>query len=202
MIALSSHKPLDESAEVAENQIKALRTWREAFRMTVLFGTYHESLSGLAGVVPSERPTIKRLCQYAAQQAEWTAIINADIICDPRTAKLENELNVWNASCGFSRRIPVGGTVPTDWGLDFFCAKPHVWQLAAKLIPEQFVIGKILWDTWMVSFMVNHFPRTCFDISPSKLFFHPEHGDRGDQSIQCDNPYLHRVRMTNNRIRI
>lgn len=193
MNAISSHRPFGESKEADYNQRMAFSTWISVFSHIVFFG---ETQPIPAQFIPCDgKPFIKDMATLASKLPGWTAIINADIQLEPQTVDLPLHLGKVDANCAYSFRIPIGKDKPEDMGLDFFLAKPFVWEQAARLIPKEFRIGCIQWDTWMVSFFVNQF--RCFDISPLKLVYHPTHGERNDQSVTVDqkNWYLNHVKM-------
>lgn len=80
-------------------------------------------------------------------------------------------------------------------GLDFFIAKQNIWRSVSSVIPPEFCIGKIQWDTWLVSYFVNQ--HRCVDFSPLKLVYHPTHGERNDQSVTVNKTdwYLNNVKL-------
>ncbi len=79
-----------------------------------------------------------------------------------------------------------------DLGLDFFAATPTVWKAAAEKIPAEFTLGRIAWDNWMLNFFMSEFGNYCFDITPSRVVFHPQHEDREDQNwdFPKKDPYI------------
>jgi hypothetical protein len=80
--------------------------------------------------------------------------------------------------------------------LDFFCGRADVWGKAAQEIPSEFKLGHQLWDTWMASFFANNWPNDSYDLTPSKLIFHPKHDSRGNQETvkPVGNRYLDNMR--------
>lgn len=172
----------------------AYMTWVSVFSHITYFGEPTEQFSA-DFIACDGKPFIKDMALHASKLPGWTAIINADIQLEPQTVDLPLHLGKVDANCAYSFRIPIGKDKPEDMGLDFFIAKPFVWEQTARLIPKEFQLGKIQWDTWMVSFFVNNF--RCFDISPLKLVYHPVHGERNDQSVTVDqkNWYLNHVKM-------
>lgn len=212
MVAISSLKPVKDGP-IFINQGNAAKSWFPLFDKIFYFSetdlgwtkkTYREEVwTNLAWVNWTERPTIKKMAELAQHQKEWSCLINADIIVSPRIKQAEDALNRLGANCAFSRRIPVDGFYSVDLGLDFFCAKPEVWRVVAQIIPEQFLIGKQQWDTWLMSFLAHNYPETFYDLSPSKLIYHPNHEDRGDQSIQIEpDKYLQDVRWAKKRLTV
>lgn len=143
------------------------------------------------------KPHIKQLCDFAAKQPGWSCIINADIIMGKNFPNVEYQLMLRDLKCAVSRRweIPETGILTdskvVDYGLDWFAATPEMWAAAAREIPSEFQLGKILWDTWMLGFFLNFSNGSCADLTPSRVIFHPKHGDRNDQNIIRPNSHYY-----------
>lgn len=196
MICISSYRPRDQSETIFQLQVTAKKTWDKVFQEIVYFGAPNEALETprTKFIECDSKPRIKDMAQVASRSFSWAAIINADIQVSERAKHLDRVLNMYKAACGFSFRIPVGGTEKKDLGLDVFFARGDIWVDVAQQIPDVFQMGKIQWDTWLASFFMTHWPVECYDLSPSKLFFHPEHGERGDQHLVISDPYLKNMR--------
>jgi hypothetical protein len=65
-----------------------------------------------------------------------------------------------------------------DNGLDFFCATPSVWKLAAMMVPKTYRLGHCLWDTFTLGFMCTHYYNWLWDFTECRIVFHPKHEDR------------------------
>lgn len=204
MIALSSYAPMARSPEVARNQIAAKRSWDRQFNRIIYFNDVEISLlspqTGFTG--HGTRPNILEMAAYAATFDEsWVAIINADIVVSGSIEQFEQRLDEEAVWCGISRRLqfdPATGLRNgklVDLGLDFFFARPSIWALVSSEIPEQFVIGKQLWDTWVLSFFLVHSGQKCVDATPCGLVWHPKHNSRGDFAMEPPpgDTYLDRV---------
>ena len=210
MIALSSYAPFDRSTETEHNQLAAKRSWEGAFSQIVYFNALEPRLvsakTSFTGHL--ERPRIREMAEFAAAQDGWVAIINADIVVARPMERLDSLLNRQRVWCGISRRLqfepngtPKKGRL-VDLGLDFFFARPSVWALVASEIPDQFIIGKQLWDTWVLSFFLIHAGEYCVDATAANMIWHPRHGARGDFSMEPPpgDTYLDRVRWPRRRL--
>lgn len=186
MVALSSFKPLEKCTdEIRQNQIKAFHSWVEAFDHIYYFGDPAEEVRSLKTTfIPSKgRPTIRSLVHLGSTLGVWGAIINADIVISPKIREVEWRLSQLQCECGLSRRYDQESQTVIDNGLDFFCATPKAWSAVAKVIPEEFRIGQILWDTWLLGYFSREFRHKCADLTRAKFVFHPKHGDREDQNL-------------------
>lgn len=198
MIAISSYRPFEDSPVIAAHQTDAKATWNAVFTKIIYFGAKHPALwSPETEFIPCEgKPRICSMAAVAACYPGWSCIINADIVVASKARLLEHQLIANRADCCFSFRIPIGGKFKVDYGIDFFTATQAVWNRVASVIPEKFTIGAILWDTWLCSWFMKNYPYSCFDVSPAKLFWHPIHGERNDQSMEITDPYLRNMRWT------
>lgn len=202
MIALSNHRDFSASPEVAENQLKAKATWNPIFSKIIYTSPCepqlcHENTYFLFLVNEKTCPKIKELCYLAGQiESAYVVILNADIQLSPKTAQLEYYLQRVKADCGISLRFTPGDTSRVqDLGLDFFVARPVAWARIADLFPEEYELGHILWDTSMLAHFTNLYPETCYDITRSRLVFHPLHKSRGDQTmtVPASDQFYHKV---------
>lgn len=177
MIAVSSRR-LEGPSEIIDAQIKALESWRGHFP-EIYFPQ----------VIEGEKPSISYLTDFCASLPDWSCLLNADIIIGPNWSRAERALRESGAVCAISRRyeIPKDGDLTkaevVDQGLDFFAATPTIWASAAAEVPEVFRLGKILWDTWMLGFFMHISRGKCADLTPARVVFHPQHGDRRDQNV-------------------
>lgn len=193
MIIASSCRPFGEcSPEIAANQIQAKRSWDEAGAKVVYLNEPEPSLSGVdTTFIPSRgKPQIKSMAILLGAQLDWGCIVNADIVLGESVRHVVETLTLCEAACAVSKRYTMSGgdtaratLVEADYGLDFFIAKPEVWRHVARVIPPEFKLGKIVWDTWMVCFMVKEYYWSCYDATPARAVFHPNHGDRKDQGL-------------------
>lgn len=188
MIALSSHRPHSRSVEFARNQKMAKRTWEGFFRKIIYIGEPEPELkSQKTTFMPGEDwPTIHSLATIAAAQPEVTAILNADILVNPKLRVVETRLQNGSAVCASSRRYHIDPHLPnfdraqlieSDRGRDIFVTTPKVWLRVALQIPKHLRIGHQQWDAWMTDFF-NTYKPGFIDFTLMKCIFHPYHTDR------------------------
>lgn len=201
---------MDRALEITRNQMDAKESWEKVFGSITYFS---EPLSELDGpkvtfVGGDNRPTIRDMAYEAARLPGWSAIVNADIVLMPKAIRLEQVLTNAKATCAISKRYefeppnPPGVGIIVDEGLDIFVAQARVWSKVAATIPEQFVIGKQLWDTWMMGFFAAHYRDTLVDFTYARVVWHPKHQNRGDFAIEVPEAeyYIRRVRWPRGRI--
>ena len=183
MLAISSFKPMDSSAEIARNQLRANQSWLAVFSGIVLFGDPEPRLHG--EFIPSEQfPKISLLVAAASLADEPAAILNCDIVVTSPLRWAAKKAFERGAGAITSRRYEftgedVDGGRLNDHGIDFFCAWPHVWRQVLKIIPDSFRLGVAEWDQWMLG-AFNHLLKKKFvDVTPARAVFHPKHGNRG-----------------------
>lgn len=197
MNAISSLRPFGDSPSIAANQLDALETWVKVFDRIILFGEPEEAFNpSITEFVPCEgKPTIKSMAEHASTLDGFTAILNSDIQLEIQFKGLTQKLYDINSDCAYSFRIPIGKHKPEDMGIDVFVANQRVWKSVTRIIPEYFHIGKIQWDTWLVSYFVNQ--HRCSDFTPLKAVYHPNHQERNDQSVKVDKNdwYLNNVKL-------
>lgn len=210
MIAISSFRPF-KFQEYAHQQVLAKKTWDHAFKWIFYYGDKEPHLGNAFFFPSAGKPTIRQMCKKAFEllsdgfmpMETWACLINADIAVRPGTLrKAEQMLTSAGAMCGLSKRyeMPADGNFANAQvdgnALDFFCARKEVWKIAAMECPEQFKLGHNLWDTWMASFFANNWPNDSYDLTPSRIFFHPKHESRGNQSVErpARDHYLDKMR--------
>lgn len=190
MIFVSSFRPYDGCPEeVWENQIAANRSWNRIAEKIFYFNDRDPRMaSDKTMFLPTQgRPAIKTMAAFCGQLAGWSAILNADIVIPQSFRRVEDVLLAGDKACAVSKRYnmvegdPSTGKV-TDNGLDFFAANAPVWKLAGETIADDYRLGRIIWDTWMVNFFMFKFGNFCYDITPSRVVFHPIHDGRQDQN--------------------
>lgn len=187
LVAVSSFRALDDSAEVAANQLRAKRSWDLVFDRIILFGDYDKRLaSPITYFIQCEDfPHISEMVWSASQQTVPVCILNADIVVAKNIKELVNKAWAKGALAITSQRLEFDPKTEdyfrarvVDFGCDFFCAKPEVWRQVHKTIPGAYRIGNGLWDSWMLNFLILTFPRRFLDITTLGPIFHPKHGDR------------------------
>lgn len=189
MIAISSHRQHSKSAEVARNQKLAWRTWQSYFSGVIYLGPEEPELKSqkTTFIASDDFPTIKTMAGIAANCPGVTAILNADILVNPKLNVVQHRLQNGTSVCGSSRRwhfdikdlpsLEKAHLIDTDRGRDIFVATQRIWQRAAKEIPDHLRIGHQQWDAWMTDFF-NTFKPGFVDFTQMKCIFHPYHGDR------------------------
>lgn len=163
------------------------------FDQIIYFGEPEPKLQSLkTHFIPCQsKPTIRAMAKTASDYGSWTCIVNADIVVTDKFGEVERRLKQLECECALSGRYDIGTGMVLDQGLDIFCALPKVWRNVSLRIPKTFTLGRILWDTWTLSYFVKNYGRKCADFTPSKCVFHPHHGERVDQNIEpVDDPYL------------
>ena len=187
LIAVSSFRAIDDSAEVASNQLRAKRSWDLVFDQILLFGAYDKRLaSPTTQFLPGEDfPHISTMAWAAGQQAFPVCLLNADIVVAPNLKALVNQAWSKGALAMTSQRLEFDPktedyfrAVVRDLGADFFCAMPAVWKQVYKAIPKQFRIGHQRWDQWMLNFLWYTYRRRFVDITTLAPIFHPKHDGR------------------------
>jgi len=187
LTAVSSFRALDESAEVAANQIRAKRSWDLVFDRITLFGYYDKRLASptTSFIKCDDFPSIASMTFAAACQPVPVCILNADIVVAPNLKAMVNQAWSKGAVAMTSQRLEFDPktedyfrAVVRDLGADFFCAKPEVWRQVYKAIPQQFRIGHQRWDQWMLNFLWHTYRRRFVDITTLGPIFHPKHEGR------------------------
>ena len=190
MNAVTSHRPFKDSFEIARNQLRARDSWLSAFDNITYLGPRQQSLQarGVRFINSEPFPRIRDMASVCAEQHGWSVIINADIVVSPKLPMVEMALDRRRATCALSQRYEFRGenldlAVVLDCGIDFFAAVQPVWQRCAKEFPDWLRIGSPEWDSVMLAFFQTDYLQTCYDLTPSRLIFHPHHGDRKHQAV-------------------
>jgi hypothetical protein len=187
LVAVSSFRALDDSAEVAANQLRAKRSWDSVFDRIILFGDYDKRLASPTTTFAAcdDFPRIATLAWTAAHQTVPTCILNADIVVAQNLKELVNKAWDRGALAMTSQRLEFDPKTEdyfrarvVDMGADFFCAKPEIWKQMYEEIPKQFRIGHQQWDNWMLNFLWHTCRRRFVDITTLGPIFHPKHGAR------------------------
>lgn len=185
--AVASFRALDDSPEVAANQLRAKRSWDLVFDRIILFGDYDKRLaSPITEFIPCEDfPRISLMAMVASAESVPTCLLNADIVVARNLKELVNRAWAKQAVAMTSQRLEFDPktedyfrAVVRDLGADFFCAIPAVWKQVYKAIPTQFRIGHQRWDQWMLNFLWHTFKRRFVDITTLGPIFHPRHEGR------------------------
>lgn len=188
MILISSIRPFasDPDGTYQRNQLAAKASWDRVASRIIYFNVKEPALDSAKTVwIPSEDyPTILSLVELAAQQTEWTALINADIVLGANLPLVEAKLKARKAKCASSWRwnfdpaIGIQSGVHNDWGGDFFAAVPAVWQKAYEMIDDRLTIASGGWDQWTLSFFCTFYPADFWNLTNSRVIFHPIHHGR------------------------
>jgi hypothetical protein len=186
MIAVSSCRPMGQSAEYDANQKRAWESWQRVFVAVAYFNDPQPELSSdITRFVPSEPyPLVIDLVQFCAEQSDWCAILNADIVLTDRLRPIEQKLKARKASCASSWRHefdPARGIEPrsrVDNGLDFFAASPEFWAQVYHDVPETLRLGAQRWDSWMLAYFGQKGVAGFYDLTPSRCVCHPKHDGR------------------------
>ena len=187
LVAVSSFRALDESAEIAANQIRSKRSWDIVFDRILLFGAYDKRMASATTefIKCEDFPHISAMAWVASQQDAPVCILNADIVVAKNLKALVNQAWAKGALAMTSQRLEFDPKTEdyfrarvVDLGADFFCAKPEVWKQVYKAIPQQFRIGHDRWDQWILNFLWHTYRRRFVDITTLGPIFHPKHGER------------------------
>jgi hypothetical protein len=187
LIAVSSFRPLDENAEVAANQIRALRSWDAAFDAIYLFGQDDPRLrTKKTFFIESEPYThISAMALVSCRTMAAACILNADIVVAPTLRHIAQM--AWNkpAVAWTSKRAEFDpakedydSAKVKDMGADIFCALPPVWERVWGSIPPGYRIGTPTWDSWMLGFLGLTYRRRFVDMTSLRPIFHPKHVER------------------------
>lgn len=198
MILLSSIRQFsnDPTSEYQRNQLAAKSSWDRVASKVVYFSAREPALDNPKTIwIPSEEfPQIMDLCEFAAQQNDWCALINSDIVLGPHLPIVEAKLKVRKASCAtcwrhnFDPHAGVDSAVKEDNGMDFFAATPEVWRRAYEMVDERLRMGSGFWDSWMLSLFCTFYPQHFWNITNSRVIFHPRHGGRQyGPGVHCDS---------------
>lgn len=212
MIALSSLRPFGSSPEYDRNQMAAWRSWQSAFSLIVYLNDFQPQVdNGKTIFIPSEPyPQIYKMAEIMANQREPCCIINADIIMGDRWNQVYAQLTQRKMLAAVSNRyefFPDLGLHPAhvvDCGVDFFAATPQIWSIVAGMADERLRLGVGWFDTWLMGCFSSFAMRGFWDITPSKVIFHPKHGDRkyGPGFNHLDIPMVGSAGMPSATIRI
>ncbi len=205
MICVSSFRPFDGCpTAIWENQVVANRSWVRLFPQIFYFNNAEQRMRSAQTVfLPTTgKPSIRKMAGFCGALNDWSCILNADIVIAQNFRRVEDMMRSRQVGCCVSRRytLPADGDTanaalqPTDHGLDFFAATPTVWQAVAAKIDPDYCLGRIVWDNWMLNFFMAEFGNFCFDLTPARVVFHPQHEDRADQNWNYpkDDPILKR----------
>lgn len=187
LTAISSHRPLVQSEQVAKNQIRAKRSWDGVFDQVIYFGDREEQLAGpkTTFVHSPQFPFMSVLFLAASMCSGVSCIINADIVVTQALKSGIASAISLGAEAMTSQRYefdPVKGDLTAgrivDLGIDFFAATPHVWSNAAIRVPNELRIGHNKWDSWLSSYFNMSLKDRFVSLSKFRCIFHPKHGDR------------------------
>ena|SRR5207248_1622880 len=182
MTAISSFKPFADSDEIARNQKRAFGSWLNVFDAIVYFGMTEPLLaSRRTSFVPfTGAPTLRLLVWTAALTDDLACVINADIVLAPHARELCVEaMRVADAATAFRFEFdpakPEQPVSKVDNGLDMFIARRNIWLELSKCIPDDFVLGKPVWDSWCWAWLQNRCGPKFLDLTMGRFVFHPRH---------------------------
>lgn len=187
MIAISSFKPLDISAEIALNQIRAHKTWSKAFDAIIYFGNQEPRLAcpKTSFIHHDDYPTIALMALTASMTGDWACIVNSDIVISPMLMPVWDKAVRKGAKAITSYRweyeeddTNLMNARVVDNGFDFFATSPDWWGRISMEVPASYRIGHNAWDSWMLGFLNTHLGRNFVDITSQRVVFHPKHGNR------------------------
>lgn len=200
MIAVSSFKPLDLSAEVAINQIRAHQTWSKAFEAIIYFGKpdLRITCDKTSFIYHDDFPTISLMALTAAMTGDWACIINSDIVVSPDLFRVWDKAVRQGARAITSYRweyepgdMDLMNARIVDNGFDFFATSPDLWGRVSVEVPPSYRIGHNLWDSWLLGFFNTVLQRKFFDITSQRVIFHPKHGARQQKWPIVNEPSMY-----------
>lgn len=188
---------MGDDEEYDRNQLAAKSSWEKVASAIVYFNEPQSALSSpKTRFIPSEPyPFVRDMVDLCADQDDWCALINADIVVMPYFHTVLAKLKARKASCASSWRwnfdpaVGVNTCARNDNGLDFFMALPGAWDIihgnmektpqgehdAAKHLR----FGAPTWDSWLQGAFFKLFShRGLYDISDTRVIRHPIHGGR------------------------
>jgi hypothetical protein len=182
VMAVSSFKPFAESPEIARNQIRAFESWLGVFDSILYFGPPEPRLASAQTVfIRSGCPPIRLLVLAAALAHGPACLLNADIVLAPHAREVFCGALAKNDAAAsfrfeFDPKKAFDQPRRVDNGLDVFAAHPHVWKRLWREIPDQFILGKPVWDSWCWAWFGSN---TKFvDVTATRCVFHPRHTRR------------------------
>ncbi len=183
MIAVSSHKPFAQSAEIARNQIRAFHSWLPVFDAIIYFGAPENSFASSKTVFihSTERPRIRELMFAMSLANSPACIINADIVLAANALEmLTGAMKRHDAAISFRLEFnPENGDLSrarkVDNGLDLFIAQPALWRKCWASCPDHFRIGKPVWDSWLYMWLRENCKGRFADLSQWRFVYHPKH---------------------------
>lgn len=209
MHVVSSLKPFPLCApEIADNQLRAKESWGKVFDGITYFNVPQPEVESndTAFIWTTNPPKVREMVRRCADTPGWSCVINADIVVGEHFPIVANKLMEHEALCAMSQRYEFVGddyehARIVDLGLDFFAATQAVWGSVAMEIPETFVIGKVLWDYWLNNYFCEVFGHAYYDLTLSRVIFHPRHGHRGEQGLHMTpDRYMQRNRWAQHNI--
>ena len=168
LIAVSSFRALDDSAEVAANQLRAKRSWdlvfdRIFYSATTISDWHHPPPSSYRAKTSRTSPL---MAWVASQQTVPACILNADIVVAPNLKALVNQAWTKGALAMTSQRLEFDPktedyfrAVVRDLGADFFCAMPSCMEAGLQGDPEPVQNRPPTWDQWMLNFLWHTYRR-------------------------------------------
>jgi hypothetical protein len=207
MIAVSSHRAFSKSEEYAINQERAAKSWQSAFSNIYYYGHYEEGLdheNTLFVRKAEEWPTIREMAEFSSQlQAGYVALLNADIVVASSLSMVEKEMRAIGLPAATSYRYTfdqvqypnLDGAVRNkeDRGMDIFVAKPEIWGMVKRDIPEYLRFGHPTWDTWVCGYFCEKLGYGFRHFTDRRCIFHPKHEGRltpHNPEIRNDSPYF------------
>lgn len=197
MIFVSSVRPMGDDPEYDRNQLFAKASWEKVATAIVYFNEHQPQLkSPITRFLPSEKyPSLRDMVDFCADQDEWCAILNGDIVITPIFKKMEEKLKLKKAVAASSWRwqfdpsVGVDPCAHNDNGLDFFSALPGAWEMVYNKMgdtPQGDVDSARhlrfcgpRWDSWLLGTFFKLFSTMGFyNLTDARCVRHPIHGGR------------------------
>lgn len=188
-MAVSSIRPFRENSKWERNQLRSFHSWESLFDRIFYFGEPEEKLeTGKTFFIPFEGrfPQLKLLVALASTQEQLVAIVNADIVLNPKLLQIPRLMHEQDLLAVASRRFsfdPEMGNTTTarleEKTADFFMANPIVWSEMLPHVPDNLLFGQNQWDSWVTNFFLGRLGDRRFkSITNQRCVFHPKHEDR------------------------
>lgn len=188
---------MGDDPEYDRNQLAAKASWEAVASAIVYFNDPQPQLaSPKTHFIPAQPyPPVVDMVDFAADQSEWVALINSDIVVPPLFMHAEKRLTEKKAAAASSWRWefdPAVGIAPcahVDNGLDFFAAVPGAWAQVYEQMhttpqgehdaAKHLKWGSPSWDSWMLGAFFKLFShRGFYNLTGWKIIRHPKHGGR------------------------
>lgn len=196
MIIVSTCREMGDHPENDRNQLAAKRSWEFVADTIVYFNKPQPELASSKTVfIDSEHyPRLIDVVDFCADQTQWCAIVNADIVLTPVLKPLEKQLIEKHAAAATSWRwqfdpnVGIDPCAHIDCGLDFFAGTPATWDKVFNGMgqtpqgwhdsPSHLRLAAPTWDQWLLGALNKVSRHHFYNLTKYKVVLHPAHGNR------------------------